>query len=676
MVGLVRLKCWRNEEAMSDLRRLPWLIAAAALVPLMMFWIIEGGFKARDERRMIEAGAFTTSEAVQNRIDGMIERHLAGLATLATATSLQNGDMAAFRSRAAEFIAFNPGWVAVSLVDARSGLPLSDIGAGERTLLLMPRKNGGTTPDLVGYARGDGCPCLVFTHSAIVAEKPATLRLFVANREIAATLPPNDGDYALSAVVDPAGRFIARSLDGDKRFGTPASTYVRAAIKSPAVSAIYRGITLEGMENFTAFRRSPQTGWSSHVSLKAYHIDEPARRFLGSLGLAALLSLALAGILVWFALRQVAERKRLGERIEQAQKLEALGQLTGGIAHDFNNLLTPVLGALDFVAKKPTTDAGSRRLLLGALGSAQRAGKLTAQLLAFSRRQRLKIEPIRISTMLHEIADLFRQSIGDSHRLEIIADDPSLCAIGDITQLELAVLNIMINARDASPSGSTITVTVTGTGEPATGEVAIATIDLGTGMDEATRARAVEPFFTTKAVGRGTGLGLAQAFGMAEQSGGRLEIISAPGAGTTLTIVLPRCEEADARTEIARAEQAGEVRSLHLLVIDDDPAVRAAIVRPLEEQGHVVDAVSDGPTALAALGQRGFDLVLVDFAMPAMDGAEFIRRARDVREDARFLIVSGYSDSDAIAAAAPGTPVLAKPFDNDALVALVGQLAS
>ena len=277
--------------------------------------------------------------------------------------------------------------------------------------------------------------------------------------------------------------------------------------------------------------------------------------------------------------------------------------------------------------------------------------------------------------MLEEIADLFRQSIGDSHRLDIVADDPSLCAMGDMTQIELAVLNIMINARDASPSGSTIAVAVTGTGEPANGEVAIAITDQGTGMNEATRVRAVEPFFTTKAVGLGTGLGLAQAFGMAEQSGGRLEIASTPGAGTTVTIILRRCEEADAREEIARAEQAGKARSLHLLVIDDDPAVRAAIVRPLEEEGHVVDAVSDGPTGLAALGQRGFDLVLVDFAMPGMDGAEFIRRARELREETRFLIVSGYSDSDAIAAAAPGTPVLPKPFGNDALIALVDQLA-
>ena len=661
---------------MSDLRRLAWLIAAAALVPLLMFWIIEAAFKAQEERRMIEAGALFTSETLQFRIDGVIERHLADLALLATATPLRSGDMTVFRGRAAEFIAINPGWVAVSVVDARSGALLADVGTGSRTTSLVVRAVGTKMPYFAGFARGSGCPCLIFTHPANSAGRLETVRLFISNREITRMLPPAGGDYAVSAVVDPEGSFVARSLDGDRRFGSLASSYLRVALRSHAISGIYPGMTLEGVRNFTAYRRSPQTGWSTHVALNAHHIDDPARRFFASLGIAALLSLTLAGILIWFAIRQIAERKRIGERMEQSQKLEALGQLTGGIAHDFNNLLTPVLGALDFVAKKPTTDAASRRLLLGALGSARRAGKLTAQLLAFSRRQRLKIEPIHVAAVLDEIADLFRQSIGNSYRLEIAASDPSLCVMGDMTQIELAILNIMINARDASLPGSIISITVTGTGEPTRGEVAIAIADQGSGMDEVTRRRAIEPFFTTKGVGHGTGLGLAQAFGMAEQSGGRLEIASAPGTGTIVTIVLRRCQQAAARGDLARAEQAFELRSLRLLVIDDDPAVRAAIVRPLEEEGHVVDAVSDGPTALAALGQRGFDLVLVDFAMPTMDGAEFIRRARKVRKDTRFLIVSGYLDSDAISAAAPGTPVLAKPFDTDTLLALIGQLTS
>ena len=659
---------------MGDLRRLAWLIAAAALVPLLMFWIIEAGFKAREERRTIEANAVSTAESLQYRVDGVVERHLAALAAMATTTALKKGDLPGFRARAAELVTLNPGWVAVTLVNA-PGEPIADVGAGKRSVVLdRPVPGAGAAPYLAGYARGDGCPCMVFTHGALVAGRPATVRLFVSNRELVAMLPPASGDYAVSAVVDPAGRFIARTVNGDQRFGTSGSKYLRGAVSARSLAGVYRGFTLEGMENFTAYRRSALTGWSSHVALKSYQVDDRARRFIQSLGVAALLSLLLAAILLWFALRQIAERRRISDRMEQAQKLEALGQLTGGIAHDFNNLLTPVLGALDFVANKPTTDAGSRRLLLGALSSAQRAGKLTAQLLAFSRKQKMRIESIRIATMLDEIADLFRQSIGDSHHLAIIAADRSLCALGDVTQLELAVLNIMINARDAAPAGSTITVRVVGSGEPATGEVAIAVTDEGEGMDEPTRRRAMEPFFTTKALGHGTGLGLAQAFGMAEQSGGRLEIASVEGSGTTVTIYLRRCEEGEALAETIRAPQSAELAPLRLLVVDDDAAVRSAIVRPLEEAGHVVDAVSDGPTALTAIGQRNFDLVLVDFAMPGMDGAEVIRRARTLRPDTAFLIVSGYSDSDAIATAAPGTPVLAKPFGNATLLEMVAAL--
>ena len=171
---------------MSDLRRLAWLIAAAALVPLLLFWIIEGGFKAREERRAIEAGALAASETLQYRVDGVVERHLAGLAALSTAASLRSGNMTAFRARAAEFMTLNPGWVAVSLVDSASGASLAEIGAGTRTLSQVPSGVGANAPYFAGYARGSGCPCLAFSRAARTAGKPATVRLFVSNREIAA----------------------------------------------------------------------------------------------------------------------------------------------------------------------------------------------------------------------------------------------------------------------------------------------------------------------------------------------------------------------------------------------------------------------------------------------------------------------------------------------------------
>ena len=273
------------------------------------------------------------------------------------------------------------------------------------------------------------------------------------------------------------------------------------------------------------------------------------------------------------------------------------------------------------------------------------------------------------------MSDLLHQSAGGSVRLEIVHEDRSLCVLGDLTQLELAILNLVLNARDASPPNGLIRIAVTGSGTVDGGEVAIRVRDEGAGMDEATRLRAFEPFFTTKPLGRGTGLGLAQVFGMATQSGGRVTIDSSPDGGTEVTLVLVRCPAAAAR-DVAAVERApANGRSLRLLAVDDDPHVRLAIVRPLEDAGHEVDAVSDGPTALAALAERSFDLVLVDFAMPGMNGAEFIRRARDIRSAQRFLMVTGYADSDAVSAAAPDTPLIRKPFDSQYLIDAVARFA-
>ena len=299
-------------------------------------------------------------------------------------------------------------------------------------------------------------------------------------------------------------------------------------------------------------------------------------------------------------------------------------------------------------------------------------------MLAFSRRQKLLIEPIDIAAMFDDISALIRQSLGDQHQIEILQDDPTLCAFGDINQLELALLNLTINARDASPAGSAIRIAITGEGSAKDGQVIIAVRDDGEGMDEATRLRAFEPFFTTKSHGSGTGLGLAQVFGAGRavgRDGVDRQRTRRRHDGAPFAPPLPHRRAPHQPVRAPRRRPQGSDAPLRLLVVDDDPLVRAAIVRPLEDAGHIVDAVSDGPTALAAIGERGFDLVVVDFAMPGMDGAEVIRRAAAIRPEARFLIVSGYADSQAIAAASPDTPLLKKPFDNDVLVKRVGDLA-
>jgi signal transduction histidine kinase/CheY-like chemotaxis protein len=499
----------------------------------------------------------------------------------------------------------------------------------------------------------------------------------VATSGFGALLPSPNETYKVSALVSADGRFVARTVEPVERFAALASRFVRAAAASGEPSGLYRGVTLEGFENYTAYARSPLTQWSAHVALGSDYIDGPGRRFLASIGLAALISLLLAALLTWFAIRQVGEGRRIAARFEQSQKLEALGRLTGGIAHDFNNLLTPIVGALDILARRADIDARGKRLALGALASAERAAKLTAQLLAFSRRQKLNVEPIDVGAMLDDMASLIDQSTGGSHPLDIVRPEGMVCAYSDLNQLELAILNLVLNARDASREGTPIRIVLEVAGQGEGARTLIRVIDQGSGMSEEVRRRALEPFFTTKSSGRGTGLGLAQVFGVVEQSGGSVDIATAPGEGTTVTITLRGCDPGEVRRPAEAQLGAGEVpeRKLRLLVVDDDHAVRATIARPLEEAGHCVDSVSSGTIALAALEEEPFDLVLVDFAMPRMDGAELIRRARALRPETRFLMITGYSDSDAVAEAAPDVPIVKKPFHAEDLLVRVRALA-
>jgi CheY-like chemotaxis protein len=347
------------------------------------------------------------------------------------------------------------------------------------------------------------------------------------------------------------------------------------------------------------------------------------------------------------------------------------------LAHDFNNLLTPVIGVLDQLTRRDSLDERGRKLAVGALSSARRAAKLTQQLLAFSRRQRLTVQPIDVPTLLANVEQLVERTISNHHRFTVEADPAADCVRSDLTQLELALLNLAINARDASPQGGTIILRVTVEGEDRQ-LVRFAMIDDGVGMDEETRRRALEPFFTTKPTGRGTGLGLAQVFGVVEQSGGTVEIESEPGSGSTVSLLLPICEADEAQVTRAIANEAAEpsVRALRLLVVDDEPDVRATLAQMLSEAGHSVDSVGNGKCALAALRSDRFDLVVSDYLMPGMNGAELIAQARQVRPDQPFLVVSGFSDSDELMRSCPNTVRLGKPFTATELLAAVERARS
>jgi len=376
-----------------------------------------------------------------------------------------------------------------------------------------------------------------------------------------------------------------------------------------------------------------------------------------------------------FEARDVTDLKVAQEQLRQSQKMEALGQLTGGIAHDFNNLLTVVVGGLDIIAKR-ADDPKLKRYAENALAAAERGARLTGQLLAFSRVQRLEVRPTHVAPLIENMRPLLRNVLGPGIEKRFDLDTASMPVMADPTQLEVAVLNLAINARDAMPEGGFLTftshnVTVADDADLADGDyIALTIADTGTGMPPDVLDRAFEPFFTTKDVGKGTGLGLSMVYGMARQSGGGVRIESRAGEGTAVTMLFRRADSVDSKTppkpEFVEAEPA-TASTASVLVIDDDPDVRGFIAGALEEQGYRVRSASDGNGGLAEIARDPPDLVILDFIMPGLSGAEVATQILEQQPGLPILFVSGYSETEAVKSVAPQAPLLTKPFRAEAL---------
>ena len=367
---------------------------------------------------------------------------------------------------------------------------------------------------------------------------------------------------------------------------------------------------------------------------------------------------------------EVSEHRATENRLHQAQKMEAMGQLTGGIAHDFNNLLTAVIGHIELAQGRVGGDARAMALLDGALLAAQRGATLTQRLLAFARRQHLEPRSVDVPLVVKGVEKLLAQTIGPAIRLVIEAEDGLWPARIDPHQLELAVLNLALNGRDAMPEGGTLRIASAGRRaergglpELAPGDYVVVSVsDSGTGMDPETLARAFEPFFTTKEVGRGSGLGLPMVQGFAAQSGGAVQIDSAPGKGTTAELWLPRAETAAAGRDTAAPAAVNPGAPARILVCDDDEGVREFVGCVLRGSGHTVWE-ADGPSAALRIieDEQPIDLLVVDYAMPEMNGAAVIERARHRRPGLKLLMMTG--DADALRSFnAEGVALLPKPF--------------
>jgi signal transduction histidine kinase/ActR/RegA family two-component response regulator len=391
---------------------------------------------------------------------------------------------------------------------------------------------------------------------------------------------------------------------------------------------------------------------------------------------------------------EMTAQRLLEQQLRQSQKMEAVGQLTGGLAHDFNNMLAGVMGSLDMLRLRSNQGRfdAMDRYLDTAQGACRRAAALTHRLLAFSRRQMLTPTPTDISGLVEGMLDLIRSTLGPAVHVKVEHEPTSWLTLIDANQLESALLNLCINARDAMPSGGTLTLRTQACAPDAhlaagqdlsPGEyLSLSVTDTGTGMSRDVMAHAFDPFFTTKPTGEGTGLGLSMIYGFVRQSGGNVTIGSTPGVGTTMTLLLPR-----SRTLATAFEQTGSPSCLAaatggetVLVITDDPSVRLLVADILEEVGYTVLQAADGKEGLAVLAStQRLDLLITDVGLPgSLNGRQLADAGRALRPDLNVLFVTGYAQADSAwkGALQPGMHVLTKPFSMDELTRRIKRLIS
>jgi signal transduction histidine kinase/NO-binding membrane sensor protein with MHYT domain/ActR/RegA family two-component response regulator len=373
------------------------------------------------------------------------------------------------------------------------------------------------------------------------------------------------------------------------------------------------------------------------------------------------------------------ELQEAQEALVQSQKMEAVGQLVSGLAHDFNNVLGSVVGAFDLIRRNPANRERVVKYADAKLQAAQRGAKLTAQLLAFSRSQRIQLSAIPLRRAIEDFRDLLQKTVGPMVELRLALDASSTCVLGDLTQIEMMLLNLAINARDAMPEGGTLTVStelreMQGDRDLEPGHyIELSVRDTGTGMDEETLRRAMDPFFTTKAVGKGTGLGLAQIYGSVKQSGGTVRIQSALGAGTTVNVFLRCTDEKRATEDRAKVDDVEfDFPPRKILLVDDDDDLRDLLVSALELHGHVVYEARDGKGALILLETECPDIAVLDFAMPEMNGAELAGRIAECRPFLPVLFASGYADTNAVErTVGKNARLIWKPFQIDELLVAI-----
>jgi len=391
-------------------------------------------------------------------------------------------------------------------------------------------------------------------------------------------------------------------------------------------------------------------------------------------------------------LLDISDRRELESQLNQIRKMDAIGQLTGGIAHDFNNLLAAVLGGIGMIERRIKLDHDQKRLIDMTRHAAEQGAELVRHLLAFSRRQKLEPACVDVTMLEEAVGSLLSHTLGGRVELKWQREDGLEAVFADAAQLELAIMNLVINARDAMPDGGTVTVEALGREVRASADIdgillepgryiVLAVSDTGCGIAPDQIEQVMEPFFTTKAVGKGTGLGLSMVYGFAKQSGGAIRLTSELDVGTCVEIWLPAAPE-NAQVKADRAipaqkKRKGSQRVLNILLVDDHAGARAATAAMLQDLGHRVSEACEGATALEMIRKRpaAFDLVLSDYAMPRLSGSELVKQLRIIRPELPAVIITGYAEPN-LEPVADEVPVLIKPFTSLQLDAMLHQAST
>lgn len=518
-------------------RRTTVSLAVAAFAPLLLLAFLQLASTLAQMRREGESRTLSRAADFVARVDGALMSDLGALSVLASAPYFRTAAWSEARNRAIGVMNDYPQWENAVLTEAATGRQIWRTGREAETssvregALTFARQNRPSS--VGGFAEASpSCRCIALQQRVAVGDRVyvLTVERDVSDfqRMLLSSIEPGE----IAALVDRRGLFIARTADYETRKATSATHYVRDAVAQGG-RGVYAGVTYEGLRNRTAYATSALSGWSAHIAVPAANYNWLGAGSLGSAVLAILFALGLAGAIAWYAIRDLAERRRDERAMLQTQKLTAIGQMSSAVVHDFNNLLAVLVACLRLLERHD--DPGRKQELIAeGLSAAERGGKLINQLLSFARDRPIELQIVDLKQTLEGIRGLISRTLGPGIVLDLTVASNASVAWTNATQFELVVLNLAANARDAMPDGGAFSI-VSRT-SPARGFVDVVVRDTGVGMSEEVAARALEPFFTTKEDGKGTGLGLAQAHLLMEQSGGALLLETAPGKGAVFTL--------------------------------------------------------------------------------------------------------------------------------------------